>query len=41
MMMLLDVLVDIQMSRYDDFDYDESEKFIAIGRRETLQALCK
>ena len=36
-----DVLVDIQMSRYGGFDYDKSEKLIAIGRQKTLQALCK
>ena len=35
------VLVDIQMSRYGGFDYDKSEKIIAIGRQKTLQALCK
>ncbi len=36
-----DVLVDIQMSRYGGFDYDKSEKLIAIGRQKTLQALGK
>ena len=36
-----DVLVDIQMSRYGGFDYDKSEKIIAIGRQKTEQALCK
>ena len=36
-----DVLVDIQMSRYGGFDYDKSEKLIAIGRQKTLQALTK
>ena len=36
-----DVLVDIQMSRYGGFDYDKSEKIIAIGRQKTLQVLCK
>ena len=36
-----DVLVDIQMSRYGGFDYDKSEKLIAIGRQKTLQALMK
>jgi len=36
-----DVLVDIQMSRYGGFDYDKSEKLIAIGRQKTQQALCK
>ena len=34
-----DILVDIQMSRYGSFDYDKSERFIAIGRRKTQQAL--
>lgn len=34
-----DVLVDIQMSRYGGFDYDKSEKIIAIGREKTQQAL--
>jgi NTE family protein len=36
-----DVLIDIQMSRYGGFDYDKSEKLIAIGRRKTQQALLK
>ena len=36
-----DVHVDIQMTRYGGFDYDKSEKLIAIGRKETLQALSK
>lgn len=36
-----DVLVDIQMSRYGGFDYDKSEKLIAIGRQKTQQALYK
>ena len=34
-----DVLVDIQMSRYGGFDYDKSEKLIAIGRQKMQQAL--
>ena len=34
-----DVLVDIQMSRYGGFDYDKSEKIIAIGRQKTQQTL--
>ena len=34
-----DVLVDIQMSRYTTFDFDKSEKLIAIGRQKTQQAL--
>ena len=36
-----DVLVDIQMSRYGGFDYDKSEKLIAIGRQKTLKAITK
>ena len=36
-----DVLVDIQMSRYGGFDFNKSEKLIAIGRQKTLQALKK
>ena len=34
-----DVLVDIQISRYGSFDYDKSEKLIAIGRQKTLKAI--
>ena len=34
-----DILVDIQMSRYSGFDYDKSEKIIAIGKQKTLQAI--
>ena len=34
-----DILVDIQLARYGGFDYDKSEKLIAIGRQKTLQAL--
>lgn len=36
-----DVLVDIQLARYGTFDYDKSEKLIAIGHQKTLQALSK
>ena len=36
-----DVLVDIQMSRYGGFDYDKSEKIIAIGHQKTSQAINK
>jgi len=36
-----DILVDIQMSRYTTFDFDKSEKIIAIGRQKTLQAINK
>ena len=34
-----DILVDIQMSRYGSFDFDKSEKLIAVGRRKTAQAI--
>ncbi|MBQ8049977.1 MAG: patatin-like phospholipase family protein [Bacteroidaceae bacterium] len=34
-----DILVDIQMSRYGSFDYDKSERLIAVGRQKTLQAI--
>lgn len=36
-----DILVDIQMSRYGGFDFDKSERLIAIGRQKTLQAISK
>ncbi len=36
-----DILVDIQMSRYGGFDYDKSEKLIAIGRQKTQKAVSK
>ena len=36
-----DMLVDIQMNRYGIFDFDKSEKIIAIGRQKTSQALSK
>ena len=36
-----DILVDIQMSRYGGFDYDKSEKLIAIGHQKTSQAISK
>ena len=36
-----DILVDIQMSRYGSFDYDKSEKIIAVGRQKTIQAISK
>ena len=36
-----EMLVDIQMSRYGSFDYDKSEKIVAIGRQTTLQAIKK
>ena len=36
-----DMLVDIQMNRYGTFDFDKSEKIIAIGRQNTSQAISK
>ena len=36
-----DMLIDIQMSRYGSFDYDKSEKLIAIGRQKTSQTISK
>ena len=36
-----DMLIDIQMRRYGGFDYDKSEKIIAIGRQKTAAALSK
>ena len=36
-----EILVDIQMSRYGGFDYDKSEKLIAIGRQKTLKTVSK
>lgn len=36
-----DMIVDIQMSRYGGFDYDKSEKIIAVGRQKTKQAISK
>ena len=36
-----DILVDIQISRYGGFDYDKSEKLIAIGRQKTMKAIEK
>lgn len=36
-----EMLIDIQMSRYGSFDYDKSEKIVAIGRQKTLQAIKK
>ena len=36
-----EMLIDIQMSRYGGFDYDKSEKIIAIGRQKTAAALTK
>ena len=36
-----DILVDIHTSRYGGFDYDKSEKLIAIGRQKTKKLLSK
>ena len=36
-----EILVDIQMSRYTTFDFDKSEKLIAIGRQKAKQAIIK
>jgi NTE family protein len=36
-----DMLVDIQMNRYGIFDFDKSEKIIAIGRQKASQTLSK
>lgn len=34
-----DILIDIQMSRYDGMDYDKSEKIIEVGRQKTRKTL--
>ena len=36
-----EILIDIQMNRYDTFDYDKSEKIIAIGRQKASHAISK
>ena len=36
-----EILIDIQMNRYDTFDYDKSEKIITIGRRKASHAISK
>jgi len=36
-----DMLIDIQMNRYGGFDYDKSEKLVAIGRLKTSLAISK
>lgn len=33
------MLIDIQMNRYGTFDFDKSEKLVAIGRQKTAQAI--
>ena len=40
-LMMPDLLVDIQMSRYTTFDFDKSEKLISIGRQKTRQAIAE
>lgn len=34
-----EMLIDIQMNRYGTFDFDKSEKLVAIGRQKTAQAI--
>jgi NTE family protein len=34
-----EILVDIQMSKFESFDFDKSERLITIGRKKTLQAI--
>ena len=34
-----EMLIDIQMNRYGTFDFDKSEKLVAIGRQKTTQAI--
>ena len=36
-----DILIDIQMNRYGTFDFDKSERLIAIGRQKASQAIDK
>jgi len=36
-----DMLIDIQMNRYGTFDFDKSEKLVAIGRQKTSQTISK
>ena len=36
-----DMIVDIQMGNYGTFDFDKSEKLIAIGRQKTRQTILK
>ena len=40
-LMAPDMLIDIQMNRYGTFDFDKSEKLIAIGQRKASQTICK
>jgi len=34
-----EILVDIQMSKFESFDFDKSERLITIGRKKTMQAI--
>jgi NTE family protein len=34
-----DILIDIQLNRYKTFDFDKSERLIAIGRNRTARAI--
>lgn len=36
-----DILIDVQISQYDTFDYDKSEKLVAIGRQFANKAIGK
>ena len=36
-----DILLDIQLNRYTTFDFDKSEKLVAIGRQRAKQVLKK
>jgi NTE family protein len=36
-----DMLIDIQMNRYGTFDFDKSEKLIAIGQRKASQTISR
>jgi NTE family protein len=40
-LMAPDMLIDIQMNRYGTFDFDKSEKLIAIGQRKASQTISK
>lgn len=40
-LMAPDTLVDIQMNRYGTFDFDKSEKIIAIGHQKTAATISK
>ena len=35
------MLIDIQMNRYGTFDFDKSEKLIAIGKQKATAAISK